>query len=199
MSEYEKKIKIEEEPEEEEEEEEEEEDDDEDDDEEEEEEDDEEEEEDDEELVKEKEDLESDLNSQLEDTISQSEYIGDYYNQFEDNKEYIKMYHPEELHLSFEEIYNLSLVTRNDKGFIIDDNHKTYPVLSKYEKAKLIGIRVNQLNYGANPFVEVKNLNLDKVLIVEEELKQKKLPFIIKRPIPNGKFEYWNVKDLELI
>ena len=144
-------------------------------------------------------DIEPDLNSQLEETHSQSEYLGDYYNQFEDNKEYIKTYHPEELHLSFEEIYNLSLVTRNEKGYIIDDKHKTYPVLSKYEKAKIIGIRVNQLNYGADPFVTVKQLNLDKVLIVEEELRQKKLPFIIKRPIPNGKFEYWNVKDLELI
>ena len=151
-----------------------------------------------EEIVKDK-DIESDLNSQLEDNMSESEYVGDYYNQFEDNKQYIKMYHPEELHLSFNEIYNLSLVTRNDKGIIIDDNHKTYPVLSKYEKAKIIGLRVNQLNYGANPFIEIKNLNLDKVLIVEEELKQKKLPFIIKRPIPNGKFEYWNVKDLEFI
>jgi DNA-directed RNA polymerase I, II, and III subunit RPABC2 len=157
------------------------------------------EEEEDEEEIVEDVDIEPELNSQLEENSAQSEYLGDYYNQFDDNKEYIKTYHPEELHLSFEEIYNLSLVTRNAKGYIIDDNHKTFPVLSKYEKAKIIGIRVNQLNYGAIPFVTVQNLNLDKVLIVEEELRQKKLPFIIKRPIPNGKFEYWNIKDLELI
>ena len=31
------------------------------------------------------------------------------------------------------------------------------------------------------------------------ELKEKKIPFIIKRPIPGGGSEYWNVKDLELI
>ena len=155
--------------------------------------------EEDEEEIVEDIDIEPELNSQLEENSAQSEYLGDYYNQFDDNKEYIKTYHPEELHLSFEEIYNLSLVTRNEKGYIIDDNHKTFPVLSKYEKAKIIGIRVNQLNYGAIPFVTVQNLNLDKVLIVEEELRQKKLPFIIKRPIPNGKFEYWNIKDLELI
>lgn len=157
-----------------------------------------EEEEEDEELVDDL-DREPDMNSQIEEDYSQSDYVGDYYNQFEDNKEYIKVYHPEELHLSFEEIHNLSLVTRNEKGIIIDDNHKTYPVLSKYEKAKLIGIRVNQLNCGANAFVSETNLNIDKVLIVEEELKQKKLPFIIKRPIPNGKFEYWNVNDLEIL
>lgn len=155
-------------------------------------------EEDDEEIVEDL-DIEPELNSQYEENSSQSEYLGDYYNQFDDNKDYIKTYHPEELHLSFEEIYNLSLVTRNDKGYIIDDNHKTFPVLSKYEKAKIIGIRVNQLNYGAIPFITTTHLNLDKVLIVEEELRQKKLPFIIKRPIPNGKFEYWNIKDLEMI
>jgi len=158
----------------------------------------EEEEEEDEELVEELE-REPDLNSQIEEDYSQTEYDGDYYNQFEDNKDYIKVYHPEELQLSFEEIHNLSLVTRNDNGIIIDDNHKTYPVLSKYEKAKIIGIRVNQLNCGANAFVSEQNLNIDKVLVVERELKEKKLPFIIKRPIPNGKFEYWNVNDLEVI
>ena len=156
-------------------------------------------EEDEEEEIVEDVDIEPELNSQLEENSSHSDYLGDYYNQFDDTKEYIKTYHPEELHLSFEEIYNLSLVTRNAKGYIIDDGHKTFPVLSKYEKAKIIGIRVNQLNYGAIPFVTVQNLNLDKVLIVEEELRQKKLPFIIKRPIPNGKFEYWNIKDLEMI
>ena len=31
------------------------------------------------------------------------------------------------------------------------------------------------------------------------ELKNKKLPFIIKRPLPGGSCEYWNVKDLELL
>jgi len=159
----------------------------------------EEEEEEDEEEIVEDLDLEPDFDSQQEDNNSQSGYLGENYNQFDDNKEYIKVYHPEEIHLSFDEIYNLSLVTRDDKGSIIDDNHKTYPVLTKYEKAKIIGIRLNQLNYGAIPFITVKHLNLDKVLIVEEELKQKKLPFIIKRPIPNGKFEYWNVNDLESI
>jgi hypothetical protein len=31
------------------------------------------------------------------------------------------------------------------------------------------------------------------------ELEQKKLPFIIKRPYPNGGVEYWNVGDLEVL
>ena len=40
---------------------------------------------------------------------------------------------------------------------------------------------------------------IDNNLIALEELKQKKLPFIIMRPIPNGKKEYWRLSDLEII
>ena len=40
---------------------------------------------------------------------------------------------------------------------------------------------------------------LEPSLIAEQELKEKRIPFIIKRPLPNGKYEYWNVKDLEII
>ena len=35
--------------------------------------------------------------------------------------------------------------------------------------------------------------------IAEMELKEKKIPFIIKRPMPNGGSEYWKLQDLELI
>jgi len=127
------------------------------------------------------------------------EFIDEQYNTFENNDDYLKTYHPEEIHLSFEEIHNLSLVTRNSFGIIIDENHKTFPILSKYEKTKLLGIRVSQLNKGAEPFIEINGIVFDKCLIAEKELKEKKMPFIIKRPIPNGKFEYWNIADLEII
>ena len=33
----------------------------------------------------------------------------------------------------------------------------------------------------------------------QEELKQKKIPFIIRRPLPNGKSEYWDINDLEIL
>lgn len=128
-----------------------------------------------------------------------TDYTTEVFNQFENNSEYINTYHPEEVHLSFEEMYNLTLVTRNERGQIEDDLHQTYPLLSKYEKAKIIGLRVVQLNRGAPSFIPNDHLILDKHILAEEELKQKKIPFIIKRPLPNGAFEYWNVKDLELL
>jgi hypothetical protein len=35
--------------------------------------------------------------------------------------------------------------------------------------------------------------------IARLELEQKRLPFIIKRPLPNGKFEYWRLYDMMVV
>ena len=122
-----------------------------------------------------------------------------YQTKFKDNmrNDYVQKFHPEEIHKPFEEIYKLTMITRDEKGTIVDDLHKTYPILSKYEKTRAIGIRVTQLNKGAKPYVETKRNVLDNSLIAEKELKEKRLPFIIMRPIPNGICEYWNINDLE--
>jgi DNA-directed RNA polymerase I, II, and III subunit RPABC2 len=130
---------------------------------------------------------------------TEEEIVNPYQLKFtEENKsKYLQEFHPEEIHKPFEEMYKLSLVTRDENGIIIDALHKTYPILSKYERAKIIGLRVSQLNKGAEPYVTIKHNILDNALIAEKELKEKKIPYIIMRPIPNGKEEYWNVNDLE--
>jgi len=160
---------------------------------------------DDEEEEEEEEEIEEDdgtVGEQLEveedeENIPINEYKTKFSNEL--RSEYIKTYHPEEIHKPFDEIYQLSHVTRNEEGNIIDDNHKTYPILSKYEKTRIIGLRVSQLNKGAKPFITLKNKILDNSLIAEKELQDKALPFIIMRPIPNSLSEYWKVSDLELI
>ena len=40
-------------------------------------------------------------------------------------------------------------------------------------------------------------MDLRKVAI--EELKQNKIPYIIKRPLPNNKYEFVRIKDLNLV
>ena len=91
------------------------------------------------------------------------------------------------------------MVTRDDNGIIIDALHKTYPILTKYEKTKIIGLRVSQLNKGAPPYIKLERSVIDNALVAEKELREKKIPFIIMRPIPNGTAEYWNLFDLENI
>jgi DNA-directed RNA polymerase subunit K/omega len=82
---------------------------------------------------------------------------------------------------------------------INDTNHMTNPILTKYEKARILGIRADQLNKGAYPFIEVDEHIIDGYKIAELELKEKKIPFIIQRPLPGGNCEFWKLEDLEQI
>jgi hypothetical protein len=47
--------------------------------------------------------------------------------------------------------------------------------------------------------VEVESDIIDGYLIAMKEFNEKKIPFIIKRPMPNGGCEYWKFKDLEIL
>lgn len=114
-------------------------------------------------------------------------------------KNYITDYHPECFVHNYEEIANLSKVVRNADNIIIDPLHKTIPFLTKYEKARVLGQRAKQIESGSKPFVRVPENVIDGYIIAELELKQKRIPFIIRRPLPNGGCEYWNLKDLEMI
>lgn len=80
-----------------------------------------------------------------------------------------------------------------------DSNHRTYPFLTNYEKTKIIGLRANQISKGSAPFVAVPKHITDVRDIARLELEQKRLPFIIKRPLPNGQFEYWRLADLLIL
>jgi DNA-directed RNA polymerase subunit K/omega len=115
------------------------------------------------------------------------------------NKNYISEFHPECLNHNYDEVLRLSRVIRNNSNVIIDPFHKTLPYLTKYEKARILGQRAKQIETGSKPFVKVPENIIDGYVIAELELKEKKIPFIIKRPIPGGAFEYWRLNDLENI
>jgi DNA-directed RNA polymerase subunit K/omega len=80
-----------------------------------------------------------------------------------------------------------------------DSNHRTYPFLTNFEKTKIIGLRANQISKGSVPFIAVPKHITDVKDIARLELEQKRLPFIIKRPLPNGSFEYWRLADLLIL
>ena len=107
--------------------------------------------------------------------------------------------HPCSVEHSYHEIQAFTKIIRNEKGEIVDELHKTLPFLTKYEYARIIGVRTKELNDGAEPFVDVDHNIIDGYNIAIKELEEKKLPFIVKRPLPNGSCEYWKLSDLELI
>jgi DNA-directed RNA polymerase subunit K/omega len=74
----------------------------------------------------------------------------------------------------------------------------TKPILNKYEKATVMIMRCEQINSGSMPYIkEYEKYNTIEE-IVEEELKQKKIPFIIKRSIINS-YDYWKLHEMDLI
>jgi len=84
-------------------------------------------------------------------------------------------------------------------GINVDVNHRTYPFLTNFEKTKIIGLRANQISKGSIPYISVPKHVTDVKMIARLELEQKRLPFIIKRPLPNGTFEYWRLTDLLIL
>ena len=112
---------------------------------------------------------------------------------------YIDIHHPEYRVHNYDEVRTLATVTRNKDGVIVDELHRTLPFLTKFEKARILGVRSKQLNEGAKPFVKTPPNVVTGYAIAILELAAKKIPFIIRRPIPNGGSEYWRVSDLELI
>jgi DNA-directed RNA polymerase I, II, and III subunit RPABC2 len=124
-----------------------------------------------------------------------------YLQKFEDlnKKDLIASYHPELITHNNDEVETLTRIIRNEQGIIVDPIHKTLPFLTKYEKARILGERAKQLNMGAKPLVELGPDVIDGYLIALREFDEKKIPFIIKRPMPNGGCEYWKCKDLETI
>jgi DNA-directed RNA polymerase I, II, and III subunit RPABC2 len=117
----------------------------------------------------------------------------------ETKKKYIAAHHPECLSFNHEETETLSRVVRDENGRIVDPYHKTLPFLTKYEKTRILGIRTKQLNEGAKPYIDVNPTIIDGYIIAQLELEHKRLPFIIRRPIPNGGSELWKLQDLEII
>ena len=120
-------------------------------------------------------------------------------------KNYLVDFHPEMVINNYDEIQSLVNISRDNRGVIIDDFHKTLPFLTKYEKTRVLGQRAKQINSGAKSYLDASMLIqngkpiIDGYLIALKELELKRIPFIIRRPLPNGASEYWKLEDLELI
>tara|TARA_A100001015_G_scaffold195699_1_gene218216 strand:- start:1367 stop:1825 length:459 start_codon:yes stop_codon:yes gene_type:complete len=80
----------------------------------------------------------------------------------------------------------------------IEDNSdkRTRDRITKYECTKLIGFRAQQLSLGMPSFIDTKNYN-NVIDIAIAEYLENKIPYIIRRPLPDGKYEYWKVQDLK--
>ena len=143
------------------------------------------------------------LNNQVfEDNEDDEDPDENYLQKFENNikENYVSEFHPETNIQNYEEIAALSKVVRDKNNNIVDPLHKTIPILTKYERTRVLGQRTKQIENGAKPYISVPENIIDGHLIAELELEQKRIPFIIRRPLPGGAgSEYWSLKDLEIL
>lgn len=115
------------------------------------------------------------------------------------------------------ESISLDTSSNNDKSSIVNLNKKidiisnisTYnnyyknskqssPYLTKYEKAKLLGVRAQMLSNGCPPMIIVPQNIVDTYSIALLEFEEDKIPLLIRRFLPNGNIEDWRLEDMVL-
>ena len=74
---------------------------------------------------------------------------------------------------------------------------------TKYEYTALLATRAQQLAEGAKPLVNLDGLKQADPMFVwsvaKREIEQRKLPFLVRRQLPNGTSEYWSTQELEIM
>ena len=71
-----------------------------------------------------------------------------------------------------------------------DDRVITGPItLTRFEKARIMGARALQLSLGAPVFIKIPKNATTSLEIAMEELKQRVIPIVIKRTLPNQDYQ----------
>jgi len=71
------------------------------------------------------------------------------------------------------------------------------PMLTRFEKARIMGARALQLSLGAPVFIEIPKNATTSLEIAMEELKQRVIPIVIKRTLPNGDYQHLPIDQFE--
>ncbi|XP_043462096.1 DNA-directed RNA polymerases I, II, and III subunit RPABC2 [Leptopilina heterotoma] len=71
----------------------------------------------------------------------------------------------------------------------------TTKYMTKYERARVLGTRALQIAMCAPVMVELEG-ETDPLQIAMKELKQRKIPIIIRRFLPDNSYEDWGIDEL---
>lgn len=120
-------------------------------------------------------------------------------------------YEPDDIGEDFEDVdedNNIYEIEQTDEDIQLDLLHQekvslnqlqtkriTSPYMTKYEKARVLGTRALQIAMCAPVMVELEG-ETDPLRIAVKELRQKKIPIIIRRYLPDGSYEDWKIDEL---
>ncbi|KAN0115020.1 RNA polymerase Rpb6 [Hyaloscypha variabilis] len=75
------------------------------------------------------------------------------------------------------------------------DQRTTTPYMTKYERARILGTRALQISMNAPVLVDLEG-ETDPLQIAIKELREKKIPLIVRRYMPDGWYEDWTCEEL---
>ena len=67
--------------------------------------------------------------------------------------------------------------------------------MTKYERARILGTRALQISMNAPVLVQLDG-ETDQLEIAGKELREKRIPFTVRRYLPDGSWEDWGVDEL---
>ena len=78
---------------------------------------------------------------------------------------------------------------------VADAERITSRFMTKYERARILGSRALQISKNA-PLMVDPGEESDPYKLAEMELDKRKVPFIVRRYLPDGSYEDWKVSEL---
>ena len=86
---------------------------------------------------------------------------------------------------------------KGDAYIVLDDKRRiSKPILTTYEKTRIISERTTQLVNGAKPMILLSDPNISEEDIAKLELANNAVPFSIVRTMPNNTKEKWELHEL---
>ena len=76
-----------------------------------------------------------------------------------------------------------------------DEDRLTSRFMTKYEQARILGCRAHQISKNAPLLVDPSDES-HPYKLAEMELEKRKIPFIIRRYLPDGAYEDWKASEL---
>lgn len=87
-------------------------------------------------------------------------------------------------------------INNNQSKLLKKEERISFNRLTKYEMVRILGERTKQLIMSAKPLIKnYESLSYEQ--IAEEELKLNMIPFKIKRGLPSGHYEIWDLEELD--
>ena len=95
------------------------------------------------------------------------------------------------------------IITLSEKHEVIEIQNAVNTIssgrltLTRFEKARIMGSRALQLSLGAPPFIDFSKNTTTSLEIAMEELKQRVIPIVIRRTLPNGDYQNIAIEQFE--